>query len=157
MKRLGTGIGLVALLIITLTGCPPVEEGLTVSERVGAFMTDIGSAAPDYDAVKSHFSAAMDDYGDLQLSTYWEGTFFETLNQPFALIDMVLNETEDGGFAGGVTYAGTVTAQDEGLGPFAITFVLLPEELLFGEDWLIRYILVEEVGGGGDIPITNYR
>jgi hypothetical protein len=132
-------------------------DALTAVERVNAFMTDIGSATPDYEAVKTNFSSQMADYGDLQLSTYWDGTFFDEGNLEFALSDMVLDEESDGGFTGGVTYAGNVTGTDGTLGPFAITFVLVPEEAPLGRtNWLIRYILVAEVGDGSDIPITNY-
>jgi hypothetical protein len=152
MKRIGVIVAIVAAAIM-LTSC---VLGLSVQERVDAFIADMNADSRDYEAVKAHFSEAMNDYGDLQLSAYWSGTFFGEVNRVFSLSNMELNEAEDGGYTGGVTYAGQANAQGDVLGPYNITFVLVPVELPLGEDWLIRYILVEEQGGGLDIPISNY-
>ena len=157
MKRTVISLALAAGVLLILSGCPGIGgEALAVPERVNAFMTDIDTPSPVYTDVQSNFSSAMTHYELLDEAGYWEGTFFDPLNQSFTLADMVLDEASNGGFAGGVTYSGTI---DGGGyvpgGPFPITFVLVSEDAGLGRvNWLIRYIVVED--SATPVPIEVY-
>ena len=94
----------------------------------------------------------MLDYGDLQTQTYWDLTYFAQANQVFLLGTMTLDPEDDGGYSGGVTYYGDITA-DGVVGTYTATFVLvLDPNALLVENWLIRQI---EVSDGSD-PIYSY-
>lgn len=76
--------------------------------RVNTFIAAANESLQDYDFMKSQFHPAAADYGSLQLSTYWDFSFFDDADQPFSLANVALGG-EEPAFPGSTTVTADIT------------------------------------------------
>lgn len=121
-------------------------------EQVQDFLSAATTMAGDPDSynfeeLKAFFDPDAAQYANMQLRTYWDGTYFAPNFGPFTITG-IAQGAEDPEYPGSQTVTGTVTSPfDSG---YSSTFVLTPSAEFAGTP-LIRQITVES----GDIVIRR--
>lgn len=154
MKRVAT-ILIALAVVIAFAGCDlddlfgngdPIEDPLTSSERVAAFMTDVNATVRVPSELQSHFHLDTAERADMGSTDYWSLTFWVADDQPFALNDQQA-ATDAELTIGSTTYtdaklitANVTNANSDATG-YAVSFWLLENGSLT-DDYLIRKIEV---------------
>ena len=80
MKKIITMcIGISALLIM-ITGCPPVEEPVSIEERISMFEDDLNG--DDRSDLYTHFHPDTESYDQIKDETFFEETPLATVYKP---------------------------------------------------------------------------
>ncbi len=133
--------------LLLLSGCEWFSgEHLTDSERAAAFIETANESPRDYVALREHFHPNAPSYASMNTSGFWEETFFDLGEQPFATRGLQAGDALSG-FPGTSSLSGSITSRtfpDDGV---AIQFGFLPDPAKS----LNRLIYVIIVDDGTDV------
>lgn len=133
--------------LLLLSGCEWfLGENLTDSERAEAFIETANESIRDYDAMREHFHPNAPSYSSMNTPGFWEETFFDLGEQPFATRGLQAGDALSD-FPGTSSLSGSITSRtfpDDGV---AIQFGFLPDP----DNPLNRLIYVIIVEGDLDV------